>query len=477
MTAPALPRWARWLDGLALFCLFLGLAIAVSPARLRLDLGWTRVSVDSAWRPVVAGLVVLVARHWWQPRPHLGQRMRSGSHHLASPAVGLSARMLLATRLPILAIGCAAMLLIGLAPEVRPISENPIRGLPARWDATWYIEIARVGYHDPLRPPGGQQPIVFFPAYPMMMRALAAFTTPDRSRGMSYDQYLEIRTVHLAWCGVAISLLAFAAAMVVVYRWAEARAGPDAASGTVVLLATYPFAVFYSAPYTESLFLLLTAGACHAFEKGRLPVAGAAALLAGLTRPNGLMLSVPLGVLSLRELRAREPGWRARLASRLLVAAMPFIGTLIYSGFSKTLTGDPLAWLHGHAAWGRDSASTLEHYEWIVRTVHQEGILAYVRALPAEAVQLVAVVCALALVWPVWRRVGAAYALFILANLLPPLAQGGLLSIGRFTATLFPLFLALALLVAAERRTTLVIVFAIAQGFIATVFFTWRPIY
>ena len=77
---------------------------------------------------------------------------------------------------------------------------------------------------------------------------------------------------------------------------------------------------------------------------------------------------------------------------------------------------------------------------------------------------------------PTRRRVGAAYALFILANLLPPLIQGGLLSIGRFTATLFPLFLALALL-AAGRRTTLVIVFAITQGFVATVFFTWRPIY
>jgi hypothetical protein len=274
-----------------------------------------------------------------------------------------------------------------------------------------------------------------------------------------------------------ISLLAFAAAMVVVYRWAEARAGPDAATGTVVLLATYPFAVFYSAPYTESLFLLLTAGACHAFEKGRLPVAGGAAFLAGLTRPNGLMLSVPLGVLSLRELRSREPGWRGRLAARLLVAALPFGGTLVYSAYIKSLTGDPFGWVRAQAAWGRDAATTLTHYEWIVRTVREEGILAYIRALPAEAIQLVAVVFALALVWPVWRRVGAAYALFVLANLLPPLVQGGLLSLGRFTATLFPLFLGLALIVAGERRTTLLILFAIAQGLIAAVFFTWRPIY
>ena len=385
--------------------------------------------------------------------------------------------MLLATRLPILATGCAATLLIGLPPDVRPISRDPFRSLPARWDATWYIEIARVGYHDPNRRPGGQQPIVFFPAYPMMMRTLASITTPDRAANVGYEEYLEIRRVHLAWCGVVISLLAFVAALVVVYRWAESRAGTDAAVGTVVLLSTYPFAVFYSAPYTESLFLLATAGACYAFEQGRLPVAATAALLAGLTRPNGMMLTVPLAVLSLGEIRSWEPGWIKRLIPRVLVVAMPVAGTLIYTGFIKTLTGDPFAWIRAQAAWGRRGDATILQYQWAFRTVQDEGILAYVRAVPAEAFQLVAVVFAFALVWPVWRRVGAAYALFILANLVPPLIQGGLLSLGRFTATLFPLFLALAVLVPAERRGNWVIVFSIAQGLIAAVFFSWRAIY
>jgi hypothetical protein len=80
-------------------------------------------------------------------------------------------------------------------------------------------------------------------------------------------------------------------------------------------------------------------------------------------------------------------------------------------------------------------------------------------------------------VWPVWRRIGPAYAVLILANLLPPMLQGGVLSLGRFTATLFPQFLALALLLPPERRTSWIIAFGIGQGLIATVFFTWRPIY
>ena len=476
-TQPSPPRWIAWIDTFALGCLLVGVGIALSPGRVRLEVAGTTLSLGSAWRPLCAGLLLIGVRHWRQRKPHLGERLASSLGRPTDHAVVLSLRMLVVTRLPVLAAGCAATLLIGLAPDVRPISRDPFRNLPLRWDATWYVEIARVGYHDPRRPAGGQQPIVFFPVYPMMMRTLGAFTTPERTASMSYEEYLELRRVRLAWSGLVISLLAFAGALVVVYRWAESRAGAEAAAATVVLLSTYPFAVFYSAPYTESVFLLLTAGACYAFEKGRLPVAAAAALLAGLTRPNGMMLSVPLAVLSLGEIHSREPGWIKRLIPRVLVAAMPVAGTLIYTGFIKTLTGDPFAWIRAQAAWGRRGDATILQYQWAFRTVQDEGILAYVRAVPAEAFQLVAVVFAFALVWPVWRRVGAAYALFILANLVPPLIQGGLLSLGRFTATLFPLFLALAVLVPAERRGNWVIVFSIAQGLIAAVFFSWRAIY
>jgi len=474
----ALPRWARWLDALAFVCLLVSVAIALSPARVRLDLGFGIFSLGTAGRPLLLAGFLAGVRHWWLPRPHLGERILAWRRELGTPSVVLSARMLLITRVPVLLAGFAATLIVGLpASGIRPISQDPLRDLPARWDATWYTEIARTGYqYDPRLGPDEQQRIVFFPLYPMLMRTLAAFATPERS-AMKYEEYLEMRQVHLAWCGLLISLVAFAGALVVVYRWAELRGGADAAGATVVLLSTYPFAVFFSAPYTEALFLLLIAGACYAFEQGRLPLAGAAGLLAGLTRPNGVMLSVVLGLLALAPLRRRERGWVRRTSAGLVAAAMPAVGMLLYSAFIYRLTGNPLAWLEAQAAWGRKLDSTAAHYAWIWRTLADEGVLAYVRTVPAEALQVVPVVFSLALVWPVWRRIGPAYAVFILGNLLPPLIQGGLLSLGRFTATLFPQFLALALLVPPERRTGWIIAFAIGQGLIAAVFFTWRPVY
>lgn len=410
--------------------------------------------------------------------PEQKRRLAAWSARLRAPAVELSARLVLTTRMTVLLVGFTATVLVGLPASITPISPDPLRALPARWDATWYVDIAGFGYrYDARRGPSAQQAIVFFPLYPMLIRTLDALTAPARPATMKYPEYIETRLVHLAWCGLLISLVAFAGALVVLYRWAELHGGADAAAATVALLATYPFAVFFGAPYTESLFLLLAIGACYAFERRRLPLAAAAGLLAGLTRPNGVMLALLLAILALEPLRRREAGWLRAVAGGLLTAAMPGVGLLLYSAFIYRLTGHPFAWVEAQAAWGRGFATTLSHYASIWQTIGDKGLVGYIGSVPAEAVQVVPLVLSLGLVWPVARRVGPAYAVFMLANLLPPLFQGGLLSIGRFTATLFPQFLALALLVPGERRIDWIIAFAIGQGLVAMVFFTWRPLF
>jgi hypothetical protein len=75
------------------------------------------------------------------------------------------------------------------------------------------------------------------------------------------------------------------------------------------------------------------------------------------------------------------------------------------------------------------------------------------------------------------RRFGAAYAVFILINILPPLADGGLMSAGRFSSVLFPAFLWLAAAVPMRHRAGWVTVFAALQAFNAALFYTWRPLY
>jgi len=51
------------------------------------------------------------------------------------------------------------------------------------------------------------------------------------------------------------------------------------------------------------------------------------------------------------------------------------------------------------------------------------------------------------------------------------------LSMGRLTATLFPVFLALAVTVRPRVIPPLITAFAIGQGLAAVLFFTWRPLF
>jgi hypothetical protein len=83
----------------------------------------------------------------------------------------------------------------------------------------------------------------------------------------------------------------------------------------------------------------------------------------------------------------------------------------------------------------------------------------------------------LATIWPVARRLGPAYAVFIAVGVVLPLINGGVMSMGRFSAVFFPSFVWLGLAVPARHRVLLASAFAMGQATLATLFFTWRPIF
>src|SRR3989454_8052787 len=99
---------------------------------------------------------------------------------------------------------------------------------------------------------------------------------------------------HPLLAGTIVSLAAFAGAVSVLYRLAAHELGEEKAWPVILLMSTYPYAVFYSVAYTESLFLFLTVSAFYAMRRGYLLPAALAGLGAGLTRPNGFWLALPL---------------------------------------------------------------------------------------------------------------------------------------------------------------------------------------
>ena len=74
-------------------------------------------------------------------------------------------------------------------------------------------------------------------------------------------------------------------------------------------------------------------------------------------------------------------------------------------------------------------------------------------------------------------KVGAPWAVYVVLTVVPPLFAGGVMSMGRLTSTLFPVFLALAAMLPSRAATNCAVAFAILQGLCAALFFTWRAMY
>lgn len=458
VTASSLPRWVRLLDATSLVMLAAAAVLAVGDG-VRLEIGTVRVSITSGVRVAAWAVVLIAVRHAAYRAPSLWTRVVAWTRGFSGRGdFWFALRLSLVTRLPPILIGLLAVATIGVGPEARPgVYADPWLNLPARWDATWYSDIAALGYRwdgDWTR----QQNVVFFPAFPLAARLLA------RPLGM-----------HVLYAGWLIALAAFAWAMVLFVRLARTLASERDATDAAWLLATYPFAIYFSAAYSESLFLLAMCGLFLSVHERRFGQAVLWGLTAGLTRPNGWLLAVPLAVL-MWQARPRLSNARQWLHASAVVAA-PIAGMLLFTGYLHLRFGDGFAWLRGQAAWGRTFRGlhlvAAERIDYIL----EYGASSYLTDFPTDALNTGAAILALFVLIPVAKRLGAAYGTLVAVLVLPPLLVGGTLSFGRLTSILFPAFMWLAAFVPVRHRTAVMVVFAALQGFAATLFFTWRPLF
>jgi len=345
---------------------------------------------------------------------------------------------------------------------------DPVRALPARWDAQWYAGLAAHGYEwqhsfDP------QQNLAFFPAYPALIRALGVVTGAF-AVGLPEDKQIA----RLTWCGLGVALAAFLGAACYFGVLARELMDDHRARAALWLLGAYPFALFYSAAYTESLFLLAALGTWFHFRRDQSAATIGWGLLAGLTRPNGCFLSIPLGLLALGIRDAGASHSRGLSWRRLALAATPGIGMLLFTAYVHQMTGIWFAWARTHAAWGRvvggDAAfSAFSEFG-------SGGLASFAAAHPYDLMNALGLLFALGWLVRVWR-LSPAWAVFVLIGVGVPLSAGGLLSMGRLTSTLFPLFIVVALTLPAGVVAGLTTSFALMQGLLAALFYTWRAVY
>ena len=391
-------------------------------------------------------------------------RPRARTGLLARSATADAWRALWVSRLLVWAAGAGAVGLWGLSPRAtifdpgavtRPFGAlaNALVAPLARWDSVWYLAIANDGY-----PRDDVRRAAFFPLYPLLLRAANA---------------LVGRPV---LAGALVSLACFAVALVLLHRLTALELGRPAARATVWALALFPGAVFFSAVYSEALYLALSVGCVYAARTGRWAWAGAAGALGAATRSAGVLLVIPLALLWLE----RADGRRRTLRDAAWIALVP-LGLV---GFCAALAlggGDATAPLRAQAIWMRHFAGPFAGV-WDGTTAAWGGLQRL--GDPASRANVVLygfLLAALPAVVGAVRRLPPAYGAYVLCALALPLSYPvgpqPLMSLPRFLGVLFPLFMWLGAWLTdggRARRVAVLAPSAAGLAVVSAVFATWH---
>lgn len=427
-----------------------------------------------------------------------------------------SRRALWSSRLLVWAVGVATLATYGFGP-VRHAFNPPglTRGFgrlgdllaapAARWDASWYLVIAKYGYRPDLGAFTASRD-AFFPLYPLGLRGLGWIGLP------------------LIASGVLISLLALWAALYGIHRLTTLELATLAPRGTghvarptqvgeregtarlaVLLTAFAPMGFFLSAVYSEALYLALSVGLFYAARRGRFALAGLLAAFAGASRSTGLVLLLPALILYFygpredripdhRGARGLRPRYRVR--PDVLWLALAPVGLLLYMLYLALAGGDALAPFHAQDVWGRHFAGPYlgiwdglqAGFEGIRQLLSMQQAHHYFPtggegpfvAAGHNVLLLAFLIGALLATAGVLRRLPAAYGAYVLAALALPLSYPvtaqPLMSLPRFLLVLFPLNIWLAMWLAQRPRlrTPALAVSGVAMAFFLAQFATWH---
>lgn len=299
------------------------------------------------------------------------------------------------------------------------LSNKPLTGLYwyfgiwNRWDSKHYLDIARNGYStvgDKLNE------IAFFPLYPGVVGLLNIITGED--------------VLSAIWVsGIASIVLG-----VLFYQLVKLDFDKEIAMSSVWFMFIFPTSYFLHIPYTESLFLALVVGSFLFARKRNWLFAGVLGFLACTTRINGLILCFALLFevwTNWRDTKRFDKNW-------LWLTIIPF-GVIIYLSLNYFITGDAFTFLRiQRENWGKSL-----NFPWI--GIWNQIKLVYGHKEPAAwfvaSQELLFVIIGFVSIILSWRHLRNSYRVWMILNWLLFVSTSWLLSIPRYTLTMFPIFI------------------------------------
>lgn len=281
---------------------------------------------------------------------------------------------------------------------------NPLLALWQRFDTVWYLAIAARGYTV-------DASAVYFPAYPALIRVVSALT----GNGML--------------AALLVSNTALIGALVLFYRLTAHLFDDAVARRAGAYLLFFPTSFFLFAAYTESLFLFFTLAAFACALRRLWFLAALVAMLAALTRLQGVLLVLPLAYLWWQ---ARRNGHVTRNTQHALLL-IPFATILFLVLTNLGLMSAYQERLHAQFVFPWDNLGAAI------------ALIASGRGSLIDLLNLLVTVLLAIMVARVWTRLPRAYGWYAVAMLLAPLwrmtTEQPLVSMTRYALAIFPVFM------------------------------------
>ena len=321
-----------------------------------------------------------------------------------------------------------------------------------RDDSWWYANIAEHGYTLGDLKTGAQGNVVFFPLYPLLVKLVAGLTG----------------SVFLA--GVLVANLAFLIALAYLYGVVQHEFGEETAARAVFYLAAAPTAVFFSAMYSESVFIALVCATFYYAQRQVWDFAALMGALAAATRNTGVLLALVIVLEGLQQQGVRwrpatlwggSPAttlrlWRDHLRAQipavlaswgvLAAAACVPLGLLAYMAYLSNTFADPLAFIHAQATWGRPAAGSgaTKLVSHVIELLNIGPHIWAGQVNPKTLLELIFTLGFAPIVLAVALKLRPAYAVYTVLTFVAPLSTGTVGSMTRYVLMLVPCFILLA---------------------------------
>lgn len=329
-----------------------------------------------------------------------------------------------------------------LLPGNRPTALT--EGLIA-WDGTWYRDIAAHGYH--ALPDEGLR---FFPLFPMLGRAFSVVTAGRE----------DVALVLIA--NVASLALAVAVRRLVRFE----RGNVDLADRAVWMVCLFPGAFVLAWGYAEALWLLAVVVAFWAMRSRRWWWVVLAGLVAGASRPLGLVLVVPAAIELARVWRSAKGDERA---SGIAAVLSPVVGAGAYVLWVGASYGN---YRLPFSTQGPLRGETMDPFSRLWEGIHQMfGPQRFSDGLHVPFAIAFVVLLVLTFRW--WPVSYGAFAALVLAA---SLGAENLNSLERYGLNAFPLALTLAV-VAAHPKVDKPLTTVLGGGVVALSSLAWLGAY